>query len=115
LTYRAALLTLRIQSARPLALCEEPQVWFEAGRVVAQMHQFDVWHADLNVFNLLVDAQDKVWIIDLDRGCRKALTATQRAENLSRLLRSVRKVSPELEATCWHVFKQGYQAVFNQP
>jgi 3-deoxy-D-manno-octulosonic acid kinase len=112
LTYRAALLTERIPQARPLALCSEPQVWLEAGRVVAQMHQFEVWHADLNVFNLLVDAQDKVWIIDLDRGRRKALTATQRAENLSRLLRSVRKVAPELESTCWHEFKQGYQSVF---
>lgn len=113
LTYRAALLTERIPQARPLAQCGEPSVWLEAGRVVAQMHQFEVWHADLNVFNLLVDAQDKVWIIDLDRGCRKALSATQRAENLSRLLRSVRKIAPELEAKCWHVFKQGYQAVFN--
>ena len=113
LTYRAALLTQRIPLARPLGQCTEPKVWLEAGRVIAQMHQFDVWHADLNVFNLLVDAQDKVWIIDLDRGRRKALTATQRAENLSRLLRSVRKVAPELESTCWHVFKQGYQAVFN--
>lgn len=114
LTYRAALLTERIPQAKPLALCSEPQVWLEAGRIVAQMHQFEVWHADLNVFNLLVDAQDKVWIIDLDRGRRMALTATQRAENLSRLLRSVRKVAPELEAPCWHVFKQGYQAVFKQ-
>jgi 3-deoxy-D-manno-octulosonic acid kinase len=113
LTYRAALLTQRIQQARPLGQCAEPKVWFEAGRVIAQMHQFDVWHADLNVFNLLVDAQDKVWIIDLDRGRRKALTAMQRAENLSRLLRSVKKVAPELESTCWHLFKQGYQAVFN--
>jgi hypothetical protein len=56
LTYRAALLTQRIHQARPLGQCAEPKVWFEAGRVIAQMHQFDVWHADLNVFNLLVDA-----------------------------------------------------------
>jgi len=55
-----------------------------------------------------------VWIIDLDRGRRSPLTATQRAENLSRLLRSVRKVVPELESTCWHLFKQGYQAAFNE-
>jgi 3-deoxy-D-manno-octulosonic acid kinase len=113
MTYRAALLTQRIPLARPLGQCTEPKVWLEAGRVIAQMHQFEVWHADLNVFNLLVDAQDKVWIIDLDRGRRRALTATQRAENLSRLLRSVRKVAPELESTCWHVFKQGYQVVYN--
>ena len=113
LTYRAALLTQRIPLARPLGQCAEPKVWLEAGRVIGRMHHFDVWHADLNVFNLLVDAQDKVWIIDLDRGCRKELTATQRAENLSRLLRSLRKVAPELEATCWHVFKQGYQEVYN--
>lgn len=114
LTHRAALLTERIPQAKPLALCSEPQVWLEAGRVVAQMHQFEVWHADLNVFNLLVDVQDKVWIIDLDRGRRMALTATQRAENLSRLLRSVKKVAPELEAPCWHLFKQGYQEALSQ-
>ena len=114
LTYRAALLTERIPQAKPLVLCDEPKVWLEAGRVVAQMHQFEVWHADLNVFNLLVDAHHKVWIIDLDRGRHEALTATQRAENLSRLLRSVRKVAPELEAPCWHLFKQGYQEVLSQ-
>ena len=113
-TYRAALLTLRIDQARPLALCGEPTVWFEAGRVIAKMHQFDVWHADLNVFNLLVDAQDKVWIIDLDRGYRKALTAAQRAENLSRLLRSVKKVVPEFESSCWQRFKEGYQSALNE-
>jgi len=114
LTYRAAVLTQRISNAQPLALRHEPSVWHEAGRVIAQMHQFGVWHADLNVFNLLVDANDQVWIIDLDRGRRAGLTDVQRAENLSRMLRSVRKVVPERESSCWSSLKQGYQSLANQ-
>jgi len=114
LTYRAAMLTQRIPNAQPLALRHEPSVWHEAGRVIAQMHQFGVWHADLNVFNLLVDAHDQVWIIDLDRGRRAGLTDVQRAENLSRMLRSVRKVVPERESSCWRSLKQGYQALAKQ-
>ena len=114
LTYRAAVLTQRISNAQPLALRQEPSVWHEAGRVIAQMHQFGVWHADLNVFNLLVDANDQVWIIDLDRGRRAGLTDVQRAENLSRMLRSVRKVVPERESSCWSSLKQGYQSLANQ-
>ena len=110
-TYRAAVLTQRIPNAKPLGERSEPAVWFAAGFVVAQMHQFGVWHADLNVFNLLVDGQDKVWLIDLDRGRHNGLTEVLRAENLSRLLRSLRKVCPELEESCWGAFKQGYQSL----
>ena len=112
-TYRAALLTMRIPDAQPLARCLEPAVWFRAGQAIAQMHRFEVWHADLNVFNILVDRQNKVWIIDFDRGRSGSLTLAQCAENLSRLLRSVRKIVPEVEATCWVSLKEGYQTFAN--
>ena len=110
-SYRAALITERIAGAQPLALCSNPAVWKCAGRSIAQMHACGVWHADLNVYNLLVDAKNKVWLIDLDRGRQTRLTAVQRAENLSRLLRSLRKVVPELESPCWPALKQGYQEI----
>lgn len=108
LTYRAALITARVQSAKPLALVAEPQVWAEAGRVIAKMHHAGVWHADLNVFNLLVDSNLSVWLIDFDRARSGLLSAGQCEENLNRLLRSVRKVIPELEQACWPVLSKAY-------
>jgi len=108
LTYRAAILTERIPDAVPLADTQEPAVWREAGVVIAGMHRLGVWHADLNVYNVLVDADARAWLIDFDKGRIGRLTAVQREANLDRLLRSVRKVAPALEAKCWSALVQGY-------
>ncbi len=108
LTYRAAILTERIADAVPLADTQDPAVWREAGVVIAGMHRLGVWHADLNVYNVLVGAGARVWLIDFDRGRIGRLTAVQREDNLARMLRSVRKVAPRLEATCWSALVQGY-------
>lgn len=110
LLYRAALVTARIAHARPLAVFPKAEVWFEAGRVIAQMHHAGVWHADLNVFNLMVDDQVRVWLIDFDRARQGRITQAQRSENLARLLRSLRKVAPDLEPDCWPALTRGYQA-----
>ena len=109
LIYRAALVTERIPAARPLAAFSDPDKWSAAGYVIAQMHHAGIWHADLNVFNILVDARDKIWLIDFDRGRHIKMNAGLRAENISRLLRSVRKVAPQLEETCWSALTSGYQ------
>lgn len=110
LTYRAAILTERIRDAATLAEISDPAIWYESGVVIAGMHRLGVWHADLNVFNVLVDPGSRVWLIDFDKGRIGVLTAAQRAGNLARLLRSVRKVLPEREATCWTALVAGYDA-----
>jgi 3-deoxy-D-manno-octulosonic acid kinase len=108
LTYRAALITARIEGAKPLAHTKDARVWAEAGRVIARLHHAKTWHADLNVFNLLVDQQSRVWVIDFDRARIGHLSPLQRSDNLSRLLRSVRKVAPELEQEFWPELTQAY-------
>ena len=108
LAYRAAILTERIADAVALADTQDPAVWHEAGVVIAGMHRLGVWHADLNVYNVLVGTGARAWLIDFDRGRIGRLTASQRAANLARLLRSVRKVAPQLESTCWSALVQGY-------
>lgn len=110
LSYRAAILTERIELARPLSGCSDAAAWREAGVVIAGMHRMGVWHADLNVHNVLVDAAARVWLIDFDRGRIGRLSARQRQANLARLLRSVRKVSPEREPDCWPALVEGYAA-----
>jgi 3-deoxy-D-manno-octulosonic acid kinase len=94
LTYRAALLIERIAGARSLGDrldAGEIPPWAAIGRTLARFHQQGAFHADLNVDNVLMDAQDKIWLIDFDRGAlRKPARRWQRA-NLVRLQRSLRK------------------------
>lgn len=111
LTYRAALLTQRIPHAKPLAQCADLETWRRAGVAIADMHRMGVWHADLNAYNVLFDDQAKVWLIDFDRGRMMAfLTPTQRASNLSRLLRSLKKLSLTQHHPYWGALLVGYQA-----
>ncbi len=116
LTYRAALLTQRIPHAKPLAQCADLDIWRRAGAVIADMHRMGVWHADLNVYNVLFDDQAKVWLIDFDRGRLVAfLTPGQRARNLSRLLRSLKKLSLKQHDTFWLALTEGYHEQWLAP
>lgn len=109
LTYRAAILVDRVPDARTLATCEEIHAWEAAGQAIATMHAKGVWHADLNVHNILIDAQSQAWLIDFDRGRRfKALSEHKRQGNLDRLHRSIRKVLPGKEPILWPVLCNAY-------
>lgn len=109
LLYEAALLTVRIPDAQPLARIADPQVWAQAGREIARMHAFGVWHADLNVYNVMAGQGGSIWLIDFDRSRAGGVNEGLRAENLSRLLRSIRKVVPEQEHSGWPALSRAYQ------
>ena len=109
LTYRAALLTERIADAQPLAHATDVLVWGRAGIAIAAMHRLDVWHADLNAFNVLWDAEGKVWLIDFDRARRGSLNEAKRADNLARLLRSLKKTPAFYDAACWTALCASYE------
>lgn len=109
LTYRAAILVARVPDARTLAACQEVNAWEAAGKAVAAMHAKGVWHADLNVHNILIDAQRQAWLIDFDRGRRfEALSEQKRQGNLDRLHRSIHKVLPDKEPLLWPVLSNAY-------
>lgn len=63
----------------------------EVGRLFRQMHDLGVYHADLQVHNVLV-GQDKLYLIDFDNAKRfPMLTTLQRMRNLLRFRRSLDK------------------------
>lgn len=105
LTYRAALITQRLPQT--IALAEhltkeylanddtgssplEDPLLMEVGRVIRRFHDHGLDHVDLNARNLLVDDQQRIWLIDLDR-CRLRSPGTWRQANLARLSRSFQR------------------------
>ena len=94
-TYQADLLSERIPNARDLVsiLRESPLpelMYQKIGQEIAKMHSANVNHTDLNIHNILIDDQEKVWIIDFDKCCQQS-DGDWKQGNLNRLKRSFLK------------------------
>ncbi|MDW8479781.1 MAG: 3-deoxy-D-manno-octulosonic acid kinase [Xanthomonadales bacterium] len=98
-SYRAAILLAFIPRARPLPLCFEElgaEDFRAIGAAVGRLHQAGVRHADLNAWNVLLDAERRVWIVDFDRARLVGARAPRIAGAvLARLLRSLRKLAAD--------------------
>lgn len=97
LFYRADLITYRLMDMKPLSeiLNHAPlpeAAWREVGRVIAGFHGAQMWHADLNAHNVMLDARGEVALIDFDRAKFRRPAARWRRANLARLRRSLRKL-----------------------
>ena len=83
-----------------------------AGRVakaIHELHEFDVSHADLNAYNILVDADDKVWLIDFDKSIYHPKEQDWRQNNLLRLQRHLIKTCDEAGLAFWSQINEKYQ------
>lgn len=74
--YQADLITERLADTRTLAdlLIQAPlseASWLAVGCCVRRFHEGNVFHADLNANNILLDKQGQVFLIDFDRSCIK--------------------------------------------
>ncbi|TQP76539.1 3-deoxy-D-manno-octulosonic acid kinase [Vibrio cholerae] len=95
LLYKADLLSEKVPNARDLVsiLQESPisdELYRKIGREIRKMHDAQVNHTDLNIHNILIDDQEKVWIIDFDK-CRYQKSSDWKISNLKRLKRSFDK------------------------
>jgi Ser/Thr protein kinase RdoA (MazF antagonist) len=78
------------------------------------LHEYGVWHADLNAHNILVAGGAGVSLIDFDRARRRA-AGSWREANLERLHRSLDKVCARLPAGRftphdWATLRAGYDS-----
>ncbi len=120
LSYRADLIVRRIPAVETLAerLAKgalDAELGERVGATVARFHAAGACHADLNAHNILLDARNKVALIDFDRGtlCKPALSWQQ--ANLARLRRSLIKLGAhkrfdDFETRFWHPLLGAYHA-----
>jgi 3-deoxy-D-manno-octulosonic acid kinase len=111
--YRAAILVERKIPVRALAECLNEPVWEAVAGAIAAMHHFGVWHADLNAFNILIDAMGHAWLIDFDRGRRRRMSRRLRQANLLRLRRSLEKIGGEAGVALWSRIEARYHLAWS--
>ncbi len=120
LFYSADILVALIPDARDVAqlLHHERALtavqWQRLGHAVRRLHDEQVFHADLNCHNLMLDSRDRAWIVDFDKCGFRAGEGWKR-DNLARLLRSLRKerrLDPRLHWSeqDWQPLLDGYAA-----
>ncbi|GAA3904909.1 3-deoxy-D-manno-octulosonic acid kinase [Halomonas cibimaris] len=118
LAYEAALITRRLPGATALASLLDTsaiaperlaRVLTRVGAMIRRFHNAGLDHVDLNARNILVDADDTPWLIDLDR-CRLRAPGKWRQGNLSRLERSLGKfAAPDAATRAIQHINAGYE------
>lgn len=106
LFYKADILTERVCSAQDLISYLEKQpvsadLWHKIGQTLKSFHDHNVYHDDLNIHNILIDEQEKVWLIDFDQGEIRKNSASWKADNMNRLLRSFNKEKTKCATLHW--------------
>ena len=80
----------------------EQDVWQQIGNTIHEFHRAGVCHSDLNAHNILLDTENKVWLVDFDKSCLiKQFPKVWRAQNLARLRRSLRKEAARNATFYW--------------
>lgn len=103
--YRADILVEVIPGAVDVfrLLREKPlseQNWQDLGAAVKKLHDHNVYHSDLNCHNLMLDDNDKAWIVDFDK-CGFKEPGDWKQENLARLKRSLLKEKGKYDTFYW--------------
>lgn len=115
LGYKAAIILARLPSAFPIAYQLEQSSPQAVALAIKQMHDAGVWHADLNVFNVLIDAQQHIYLIDFDKAkIVDVVDSKQRQNNLLRLRRSLIKVRGNEGLLWYEQVAQAYQQLTAQ-
>jgi len=116
-TYTADIITVRIPAVSPLsqyiaAHSRDEAFWRSTGAAIREFHACGVYHADMNAYNLQIDKDGELWMLDFDKGALKTPGAWQQ-QTLSRLQRSLHKVvalDPKIDfrASNWEQLLEGY-------
>lgn len=117
--YSAYLLTQTIDNARDLfdilkAGHADQVDWKKIGQVIQRFHSQGIYHSDLNCHNIMIDADEKVWVIDFDKCEQRKIDEQWTQSNIDRLKRSLDKETQKHEKINvteqqWRDFLEGYR------
>lgn len=93
--YQADIISTKIPTAKDLhqMLLENglaAEHWQKIGQTIAKFHRHQIYHHDLNIHNIMLDAKHRVWLIDFDK-CAIKQGNNWKKSNMARLNRSFEK------------------------
>jgi 3-deoxy-D-manno-octulosonic acid kinase len=118
LYYQADIILTKIPDAQDLhhILLERSltaDVWQKIGRTIAEFHKHQVYHHDLNIHNIMLDAKQAVWLIDFDK-CEVRQGDNWKESNMARLKRSFEKEKRlrniDWQLTDWQILMSAYKS-----
>lgn len=119
LFYQADLVTEYIHHTKTLADILEAEVldkviWENIGVCIHRFHQQSVYHSDLNAKNILINNENKIFLIDFDQ-CGFRQGEGWKQKNLERLKRSLNKFTSNTQIfnfseENWQQLMIGYQS-----
>ncbi len=115
--YTADLITVRIPDIVPLSKYiadndPDEAFWQSVGAAINEFHAAGVYHADMNAYNVQIDVDGLVWMLDFDKGALRQPGPWQQ-QTLARLHRSLMKIvdlDPRLNfrSENWEQLLEGY-------
>ncbi|MDJ0758754.1 MAG: 3-deoxy-D-manno-octulosonic acid kinase [Woeseiaceae bacterium] len=115
--YRADIITICIPNVEPLSMHiadvdRDHDFWASVGAAIAEFHNLGVLHADMNAYNLQIDTDGDLWMLDFDKG-RLAAPGAWKQQTLARLHRSLDKIklmdpSVYFDDSDWNALLDGY-------
>jgi len=125
LFYQADLITVEIERSETLAdyimnKAISESLWQNIGRCLKRFHAHNIFHADLNARNILLQMPEgaksdefDVYLIDFDRGDIRPGGDAWKRENMARLKRSLEKFQRNYDGfnfdeKCWQCLLDGY-------
>ena len=119
LVYRAALLMTYLEDTEMLTqrLARDilpPELWHRLGLLIKRMHGEGIRHADLTSDNILIDSQNRFYLIDFDKARIMNRLDSWQWRPLYRFQRSINKRHRNqplnFSEDDWQAFMDGYQA-----
>jgi len=115
--YTADIITVRIPGIRSLSEYiavnrVDESFWQSVGGAIFGFHKLGVYHADMNAYNLQIDEDGDLWMLDFDKGGLRPPGHWQQ-QTLNRLHRSLQKVvslDPKIDfrPSNWSQLLEGY-------
>jgi 3-deoxy-D-manno-octulosonic acid kinase len=114
--YQADIITTKIPNAQDLhnVLLETEltsDIWQRTGQTIAEFHNQQVYHHDLNIHNIMLDNAHKIWLIDFDK-CEIQQGHNWKKSNMARLKRSFEKEkrlrNVHWQETDWKILMSAY-------
>ena len=93
----------------PENIARKTNLLWRLGRLIRVLHQRGLSHRDLKVNNLLVDAGEHLYLIDLDGlQAKSKVSDSRRDKDLQRLLRSLRQITSITDADIYRLIAGYY-------